>query len=273
MRLDQAIAARFPAISRRKARELLAQNRVLVNERPVAAASRQVHEHDRVAIVDDLPALSIIRRTDDWIAIDKPPGMPSQPARERDRLSAEELLRLMLKREGGTSRLFVVHRLDSATSGVLLFARNQATARRLSELFAGRVVRKVYLALVDGVVGAEVRVDAPIVRAGERTFATSPGGKASETLIRPLATSAAATLAEIEIRSGRTHQIRVHLASLGHPVRGDRKYGSSSSAPRLMLHAWRLELGIGELLAPLPDDFRKSADGLGLSLAGIEKPR
>jgi len=268
MRLDQAIAARFPLISRRKARELLAQNRVLVNERPVATASRQVQEHDRVAIVDQVAVLPIIRRTEDWIAIDKPSGLSSQPARDRERLSAEELLRLTLKREGGSSQLFVVHRLDTATSGILLFARNQAAARRLSELFASREIRKTYLAIVDGVIEADVTVDRPIARRSEETFSVSPAGKPAETSIRPRVSSATATLVEIEIRSGRTHQIRVHLASLGHPVRGDRKYGSTSSAPRLMLHAWRLVLpGIEELVSPPPDDFRTAGAALGLTLA------
>ena len=267
MRLDQAIAARFPSISRRKARQLLAQNRVLVNERPVATASRQVQDSDRLAIVDEIPALSIVRRTDDWIAIDKPTGVPSQPTREREQRSAEELLRLMLKQEGGSSQVFVVHRLDTATSGVLLFARNQAAARRLSQLFATRSVRKTYLAIVDGVLEAEVTVDQPIARSGERSFSVSPDGKTAETIVRPLAAAATGTLVEVEIRSGRTHQIRVHLASLGHPVRGDRKYSSALSAPRLMLHAWRLELpGIEELVAAFPDDLRAAAAALGLTL-------
>jgi RluA family pseudouridine synthase len=268
MRLDQAIAARFPSISRRKARELLAESRVLVNERPVATASRPVQDHDRIAIVDEIPELSIIRRADDWIAIDKPAGLSSQPARERQQPSAEELLRLTLKREGGESRLFVVHRLDTATSGVLLFARNQAAARRLSQLFASRAVRKTYLAIVDGRLDTELTVNEPIARSGETTFSVSAEGRPAETVIRPLDATATTTLAEIEIRSGRTHQIRVHLASLGHPVRGDRKYGSKLSAPRLMLHAWRLAVpGLDELVSVPPADFRATAGELGLALA------
>jgi RluA family pseudouridine synthase len=269
MRLDQAIAARFPSISRRAARLLLAQNRVLVNERPVATASRQVQDLDRVVIVDEIPVLSIIRTTDDWIAIDKPAGMPSQPARDREQRSAEELLRIMLKEEGTSSEVFVVHRLDTATSGVLLFARNQATARRFSQFFADRAARKTYLAVVDGRLEAGVTVDEPIARSGETTFAVSPEGKAAETVVHPLVATAAATLVEVEIRSGRTHQIRVHLASLGHPVRGDRKYGSVLNAPRLMLHAWRLELpGLAELVSPFPDDFRTLAVALELTPPG-----
>jgi 23S rRNA-/tRNA-specific pseudouridylate synthase len=162
-----------------------------------------------------------------------------------------------------------VHRLDAAASGVLLFARNQATARRLSELFANRALTKTYLAIVDGSLTGEVTVDAPVARSGETTFSVSPEGKAAETMVRPLVTTATATLVEVEIRSGRTHQIRVHLASLGHPVRGDRKYGSVLNAPRLMLHAWRLELpGLVELVSPFPDDFRTLAAALELTLPG-----
>jgi len=228
MRLDQAVAARFPNLSRRQARELIARKRVLVNERVVGIASREVSDRDRIAVVDELPQLRVIAKTDDWIAIDKPAGMPTQPTRDRAVRSLEELLRVEYR------EIYLVHRLDTPTSGVVLFARNRESAARLSHLFASGAIRKTYLAMWDGVLDEETVID------------TSIEGKEAVTIVRPNH--------EVEIKTGRTHQIRIHLASIGHPVRGDR-YGGSP-APRLMLHAWKLEHeSIGSLTAPPPDGF------------------
>src|SRR5438045_3707913 len=131
MRLDQAVAARYPDVSRRKARELIAARRVLVNDRPVGIASREIKETDRIAIVDELPEIAVLRETDDWLAVDKRAGLPTQPTRERDRRSLEELLRVRYR------EIFLVHRLDTGTSGVVLFAKSRAAAAQLSALFAG----------------------------------------------------------------------------------------------------------------------------------------
>jgi RluA family pseudouridine synthase len=267
-RLDQAIAARFPGISRRKARGLLAGHRVLVNDRPVAAASRSVTDSDRIAIVDSDPEVAVLRLTADWVAVDKPCGIPAQPVRERDRRSVEELVRVALKQRKLGPDLFVVHRLDTATSGVLLFARTQAAARRLSKLFASRAMKKLYLAVVAGTLPGAMALDAPIGRAGENLYQTSAEGRAAQTLVRPLSSSKGLTLIEAEIVTGRTHQIRVHLASIGHPVAGDRKYGPSPvRAARPMLHAWKLaEPSIGEIVAPPPEDFRALCAAAGLAI-------
>jgi RluA family pseudouridine synthase len=237
MRLDQAIAARFPDISRRKARELIAHKRVLVNERRVAVSSREVADADRIAIVDEAPEIPVIASTDDWIAIDKPAGMPTQPPRDRKVRSAEELLRVTY------GEIYLVHRLDTPTSGVVLFARSRAAAARLSELFARGAMQKTYLALADGTIDGEQRIESPI------------DGREAATIIRPLATTGSRTLVEATILTGRTHQIRIHLASIGHPVAGDRRY-AGSTAPRLMLHAWKLQHAtLGTMEAPIPKAF------------------
>jgi len=234
LRLDQAIAQRYPELSRRKARELISQKRVLVNERLVAVASREVSASDRIAIVDEQTNLNIIKETADWIAVDKPAGMPTQPARDRKERSLEELLRARFR------SIYLVHRIDTGTSGVVVFARNRETAARLSELFATRAVRKTYLAVIDGTIEAELRIETPIE------------GKDAVTIVRPRADG----LVEAEILTGRTHQIRIHLASIGHPVRGDRRYGGSP-APRLMLHAWKLaHEELGELVATSDSSLR-----------------
>lgn len=233
MRLDQAIAARFPHLSRRKARELIAAGRVLVNQRSVRVASREVSEHDHVAVAAELPTIDVLASTDDWIAVDKPAGISSQPARDRATMSLEEILRLEHR------SIYLVHRLDTPTSGVMIFARNRETAARLSALFAGGEIRKTYLARVEGAIEGEVAIDSPV------------DGKPALTVARPRADG----LVEVEIKTGRTHQIRIHLASIGHPVAGDRRYGGSP-AERLMLHAWKLEHpSLGSIEAPPPIHF------------------
>src|SRR3954466_14969422 len=238
MRLDQAIAARNPGISRRKARELIAARRVLVNERAVSIASREVDADDRIAIVEDAPELAIIRETDDWIAVDKPAGMPTQPTRDRKQRSLEELLRLRFR------EIWLVHRLDTPTSGMVLFARTPEAAARISALFATGEIRKTYLAILEGEIAEERVVETPVQ------------GKSARTTFRPLRFDGSATLAEVVIETGRTHQIRIHAASIEHPVVGDRRYGSGGRAARLMLHAWKLEhASFGTLEAPPPTSF------------------
>jgi len=219
MRLDQAIAARFPHISRRQARELIAQRRVLVNERLVAIASREVRDRDRIAVVEEQPRLDIIRVADDFVAVNKPAGMPTQPTRDRKHRSLEELLRTQFK------SIYLVHRLDTGTSGVVVFARTSDAAARLSKLFSSREMERIYLARLDPPLRERVVIDTPIAGKDAHTEA-EPRGDA----------------AQIRIETGRTHQIRIHMESNGHKVR--------------MLHAWRLAHDeIGTIEAPPPDDL------------------
>lgn len=238
MRLDQAIAARHPDISRRRARELIAARRVLVNERAISIASREVAADDRIAVVDEVPEIAIIGESDDWVAVDKPAGMPTQPARDRRQLSLEELLRLRFR------EIWLVHRLDTPTSGIVLFAKRPEAAARLSALFASGQIRKTYLVIIEG----ELRE--------ERLLETPVQGKSARTTFRPQRSDGLTTTAEVVIETGRTHQIRIHAASIGHPVAGDRRYGSGAKGKRLMLHAWKLEhVSFGALEAPPPTSF------------------
>jgi 23S rRNA-/tRNA-specific pseudouridylate synthase len=231
MRLDQAVAERFK-ISRRKARELIADGRVLVNQRSVRVASREVAD-DELRIVDELPTVPLLRITDDWLAVDKPAGLPTQPPRDRAAVSLEEILRVQYR------EIYLVHRLDTPTSGAVVFARNRAAAATLSELFASRAIRKTYVAVIGGTIEEQRRIESPI------------DGKEAITIVRPRGGS----VVEAEILTGRTHQIRVHLASIGHPIAGDRRYGGPP-APRLMLHAWKLEHEeLGAIVAAPPEAF------------------
>ncbi|MBV9497163.1 MAG: RluA family pseudouridine synthase [Acidobacteria bacterium] len=230
MRLDQAVASRFPEISRRKARELISARRVLVNDRPVAIASREVADGDRIVLVASEAELTILRETAQWIAIDKPSGMPTQPTRDRQQRSLEELLRVRF------GEIYLVHRLDTGTSGAVIFARTRAAAAELSAAFAQGEVRKMYVALTAPPLRQPVTIETPIE------------GREAVTIVRAVQGSRA----EVEILTGRTHQIRIHLSSIGYPVLGDRRYGGAP-APRLMLHAWKLEHpSFGTIEAPLP---------------------
>lgn len=238
MRLDQAIPQRYPELSRRKARELIGQRRVLVNDRPVGVASREVSDGDRITIIDELPELEIVREERDWLAVNKPSGLATQPMRDRKQRSLEELLRVKYR------DIYVVHRIDTQTSGVVVFARTRAAAARLSALFASREVHKTYLAIVEGAIDHVLTIESPI------------GGKDAHTIVRPLQPLGDTTLVAAEIRTGRTHQIRIHLKSIERPVVGDRRYGSTLPAPRMLLHAWKLEhASLGNLTAPPPAEF------------------
>ena len=239
MRLDQAVAARFADISRRKARELIAQKRVFVNDRPVAVASREVSERDRITIADELPEIEVLRQTADWIAVNKPPGIPTQPPRDRSQRSLEELLRVRHR------TIHLVHRIDTQTSGLVVFALTPAAAAELSALFASREIRKTYLAVVEGAVDHDLTIESPI------------GGKDAHTFVHPIRKLDGATLIEANIHTGRTHQIRIHMKSIERPVAGDRRYGSIMPAPRMLLHAWKLAHAYfgDELIAPVPADF------------------
>jgi len=190
-----------------------------------------VSDGDRIAIIEGEPRLDVIRETDDWVAINKPAGMPTQPPRDRVTRSAEELLRAKYR------EIYLVHRIDTPTSGVVLFARTRKAAAELSELFATGAMKKTYVAIVAGQI-EPMTIDTPI------------DGKEAITIVQPRE-----RFVECEIKTGRTHQIRIHLASVGHPIAGDRRYGGPP-APRLMLHAWKLEhASIGVLEAPIPIDF------------------
>ena len=238
MRLDQAIAARF-SISRRKAREHIAAGRVQVNRRRVAVSSREVTDRDDLTLLpettESVPVLSL---TEDWVAVDKPAGLPTQPSRDRSHVSLEDMVRSQYR------TIFLVHRLDTPTSGVVLFARTRPAAAKLSALFASGEIAKVYVAVAEGSIGEAV------------TIATPVRDKPARSVVTPLRQAEHGTLVEVSIETGRTHQIRVHLASIEHPVAGDRRYGSVINAPRLMLHAWRLEHEvIGRIESPLPPEF------------------
>ncbi|UCD53111.1 MAG: RluA family pseudouridine synthase [Phycisphaerales bacterium] len=186
--------------------------------------------------------ISILFEDTDVIAVDKPEGLAAIPERHPQGGSLLELLQAQRD-----EKLFVVHRIDKGTSGVIVFARNAQAHCFLNQQFEARQVEKVYLALVHGVVGEDTGViDQPLRQCGSGRSAVDPQrGKASVTDFCVVERFTSHTLIEARPRTGRRHQIRVHLYHVGHPVSGDPLYGDSAiqrTFPRLMLHAQRLTL-------------------------------
>ncbi len=222
----------------------------------------------------------ILHEDHSLIAFNKPPGLAVQAGSGIQR-SLDDLMAAFAKSNGKRPRL--VHRLDQGTSGVIVAAKTQPVAAKLSEAFAGRDVQKTYLALVKGRVpdADEGVIGAPLVKVEEsgkaRMIVAKPerkGAQAARTGWRVRARNGAFALMELAPETGRMHQIRVHLMSLGCPILGDALYGEGqATAPRLMLHAARLDLPHPEgkrlvLESPLPEDFRQVAISAGLQ-AGL----
>jgi len=205
------------------------------------------------------------------VAVDKPAGMVVHAgAGVHSGTLVNALLHRFgaLSRVGGEMRPGIVHRLDRFTSGVILVAKNDGAHRKLAVQFSGRRVEKLYLALVHGVVKQESGViDKPIARDPihrTRMTARLREGRAAHTEYRVLARLPGFTFLEVRIGTGRTHQIRVHMASIGHPVAGDTLYGAPAQVPgraplgRFFLHAHRIRFfrpADGEpvtIVSPLP---------------------
>ncbi|MBI5480050.1 MAG: RluA family pseudouridine synthase [Deltaproteobacteria bacterium] len=285
-RLDRFIAARG-GISRSLARRVLEVGGVFVDGKRCKVAGRGVHPGQRVEVnVDEVaaaaagtPAVPLDRARllyvdDHLLAADKPAGVLAQATRATERGALPELCAALLG-----SPVHVVHRLDRETSGVTLLGRTSEAAAALGEAFRRGEVHKTYLALcARPPEPSEGTVDAPLgpVPGRPGLHRVTPGGDAALTRYRTLAVGPAAgavagapggpALVEARPETGRTHQIRVHLASVGAPVLGDVRYGGprrlgDREVPRVMLHAWRLSLPhplTGALLAfeaPLPPDF------------------
>jgi 23S rRNA pseudouridine1911/1915/1917 synthase len=230
---------------------------------------------------EEIP-LDVVYEDADVLVINKPAGLVTHPSPGH---SSGTLVNALLARGGleaygsvaGEDRPGIVHRLDRDTSGLIVVARNDAAQAALMAQLKARRVKKTYLALVHGSVPAEVgRIEAPIGR-DPRHFsrmAVISGGRPSVTGYRVRERLTGWTLLEVDLHTGRTHQIRVHLASIGHSVAGDPVYatGAARRGPdgleRLFLHSWRIEFAApsGERViraeAPVPSELERVLDGL-----------
>lgn len=224
----------------------------------------------------------VIHQDEHILALDKPSGLSSQGGRGQVH-TLDELLSAFAKPSGVRPRL--IHRLDRDTSGVILTARSQPAAAFLGKAMMGRRFKKTYLALTQGPPEpAQGVVDKPLrrIEAGREAYmqVCDAGHKDAETALtryRTLAANDTAALIELEPETGRMHQIRVQLASLGRPILGDVRYGGAltlggAGVPRLMLHAAALSFphpagGEFKLTAPIPADFAEVAARAGLAIS------
>ncbi len=298
-RLDRYLAGLDLGLSRSRVHRLIEEGRVTVDGLP-ARPSLPLRGGERLRVEvppaeppraepEDLP-LDLVYE-DPWLAVvAKPRGLVVHPAPGPP---PGPLVNALLHRcralsgVGGVLRPGIVHRLDKDTSGLLVVAKDDPTHRALQAQFQGRSVEKTYLAVALGRLAGEGVIDAPVGRHPtdrKKMAAGAPRGREAVTRWRALQPLRGATLLEVRIETGRTHQIRVHLASIGHPVVGDPLYGGTRRARgeadtparrRLMrearqaLHAWRLRFrhpATGAALhlhAPVPADLRALIEDLG----------
>jgi 23S rRNA pseudouridine1911/1915/1917 synthase len=214
--------------------------------------------------------LDILYEDDSLIFLNKPPGIVVQ---QRMHEPDEPFLHDLVMRH--TSPAYLMQRLDRGTSGVIFFSKRTELNVRLTRQFERKRIRKRYLAICEGELAERQTIDAPIARIGAIKFGVRDHGKRSITHIAPLASTPSGSLLSIDLETGRTHQIRVHLSAIGHPLAGDWLYGERN-ASRPMLHAAELEMMHPStnqqfrVTAPVPEDFREEARRRGIASRQVD---
>jgi 23S rRNA pseudouridine1911/1915/1917 synthase len=282
LRLDQALAKLLPAESRTRLVKLIEAGHVRVDGASATARfklksgeSVEVELVPRPAETAFRPQameISVVHEDDDVLVIDKPAGLVVHPGSGN---WEGTLLNALLHHAPGAEHLpraGIVHRLDKDTSGLLVVAKNELAQQALVRQLQARTVKRTYLAVVRGRIAKAGTVEAPIGRhpVHRTKMAVVASGKPAVTHYRVREAFAAHTLLECDLETGRTHQIRVHLASIGHPIEGDAAY--AGRGPRLLerqaLHAWKLAFEhprtgkIARFESPIPADFRALLDSL-----------
>lgn len=280
-------------LSRAQVQRLMSDGRVTTDGLPVKARDTlspgavvevDVPEAPAPTLQPESMGLRVVYEDEDLLIVDKPAGVVTHPSPGHTSGTLVHGLLGHAQEEGttlgtlgGADRAGIVHRLDRDTSGLLMVAKTDAAQLALQAHLKARRVHKRYLALVAGSVAAQAgRIEAPIGRdpRDRMRMTVVPGGRDSVTLYRVRERFAGWTLLEVDLVTGRTHQIRVHLASIGHPVAGDPLYatGTARRGPdglgRLFLHAWKLELaspsgnGLIRAESPLPEELETVLAGM-----------
>ena len=241
--MEQAykLLAQSKEISNKKAKELIDRGLVFVGDRQLKIARAQLPDSTvfRIEMPEDI---TIIYQDEEMVAVNKPAGIDSYEV--QDAIAGAELL----------------HRLDRDTSGVLLLGKSESFIKEAIKAFKQRKVAKEYVAWVEGVVYEEMTIDTPIhtIKKGKAFSKIDERlGKPAHTVVTPDEVQGKKSKVKIRISTGRTHQIRVHLASVGHPVVGDAQYGSRTRAKRTLLHARKITLLGQTYTAPLPADIKR----------------
>jgi 23S rRNA pseudouridine1911/1915/1917 synthase len=286
IRLDKFLGENCPELSRTHAQKLVAEGLVTVNGR-VARASLKLNTGDKIDVTippeapshltpEDIP-LKIIYEDNDLMVIDKPPGLavhpaPGHPAHTLANAVVGHLPELA-EDPDESGRPGIVHRLDKDTSGLILVAKNRVAQANLSDQFKARTVAKYYQVLVKGKLKPETGIiEANIGRdpRNRQRMAVVTGGREARTEYRVIRYIGDYSLLEIKPETGRTHQIRVHLAAIGFPVVGDATYGvPSPHVARQFLHAGKIKFQLpstGEYVefeSPLPPDLEQALNDIG----------
>jgi 23S rRNA pseudouridine1911/1915/1917 synthase len=284
IRLDKYLAKEYPQLSRSYIQKLIEQGYILVNGSG-AKASLKLNTGDEISIslpppeptslVAEPMPLNIVYEDDDLIVLNKPAGLTVHPAPGH---TSHTLVNALLARYadlanfGDSLRPGIVHRLDKDTSGLMIIARNIPAQQNLINQFKKRSVSKGYLVLVKGrLTPARGIIDAPIGRhpANRKRMAIVTSGRQAKTGYRVKEYLGNYTLLEVAIETGRTHQIRVHLAAIGYPVVGDSVYGVKSAfVKRQFVHAYRLGFHLPasgeyrEFTCDLPQDLKQAVESI-----------
>jgi len=275
LRLDRLLAKRLPFASRMRISAWIRAGRARIDGVPVKRAATHALRGQRVeltiekrprdsaAALDDLLTLPVIARGDGWLAVEKPAGIPCHPTGNTIKRTLLTALTLSYASESDPGGPWLPHRLDRATSGVVLVALRQAVQVRIAAAFAQGLVRRFYDARVRGDASArllrdgavlDVRLRLARVGDGAPLFRVDPAGVSAHTRVRLVKASREASELALEPVTGRQHQLRVHLAHLGHAIIGDPLYDPIAvSGERMQLHARAIELpaGVLENAAPL----------------------
>ena len=285
-RLDRFLAGVLADVSRTRIQRWIALAAVTVDGQAVLPRHRlrgietievwpMPTEAERSFEPDDIP-LSIIHEDADLMVIDKPVGLVAHPAPGHWRGTLMNGLLHARPDSAKLPRAGIIHRLDKDTSGLLMVARSERAFERLSAAIAARTISRRYFAVTQGLPRERLSIDAPIGRDPRdrlrMAVVSLERGKAATTHVERLSAGDRVASIECRLETGRTHQIRVHLASVGHPLIGDTVYGGSPRGDfsRQALHAWRLELDhpvSGERLqmaSPLPADILALLEALHL---------
>lgn len=280
MRLDDGAKLLFPGLSKGDIRRIIDRGGCTVAGVLVRVASRTLREGDEIALgvmeqerytgLEYTPA-DMLCDEREYLAVNKAAGVNSQRTPYQLKGTVEYAVERYLKSQGVNETARVVHRLDIGTSGVMFFPKNKPAATHISALLKAGKVEKIYWALVAGNPGEETwTVNAPIDRLSKFRYGVANTGREAATLFRVVARGAGATLVEALPLTGRTHQIRVHLAHLGFQVIGDQAYGGPP-ASRMMLHCRSMAFSAGDgrkvaATAPVDDEFKKVCGEYGITL-------
>lgn len=267
-RLDQALVEQFGEESRSTYQKRIARGEVSINGVVQTSAKYAVKPTDNITIdtpdvAYETPDIEVLYEDDDVLVINKPVGLLTHAKGAMvEEFTASDFVKPKTSYKADTNRPGIVHRLDRDTSGVLLMVKNDTTAALISRQFTNRTVKKKYMAVVSGIPEpAKAKIDLPIGRNpnAPSTFRVDAGGKPAETVYEVTHAGTARALVALAPRTGRTHQLRVHMAYLGTPILGDKVYGKES-ADRMYLHAHTLEVtlpgGVRKVFtAPVPPEF------------------